>query len=76
MQTTATGFASIDFSGITNAITTQITPSDIVVLMGTVIAAGLLFSLAWWGGRVIVNSVMTAIKTGRLTISSGGYRRR
>lgn len=75
-QTTATGFSSLDFTGITTAITSVITPGDIVTLMATVIAAGLLFSLAWWGGRMIVNSVMISIKTGRLTIATGGYRRR
>ena len=65
-QTTATGFAGIDFTGVTNAITGVVTPSDIITLMGVVIGGGILFALSWWGGRLIINKLMTAIKTGRL----------
>ena len=67
-QTAATGFSSIDITPITTAITSQITPGDVVTVMAAVISAGILFALARWGARYVANGVMTAIKTGRLKI--------
>lgn len=66
MQEITTGFSSIDFAGITTAISSQVTPADVISLMAVVIGAGMVFTLTWFGGRLIVNKVMGAIKSGRL----------
>lgn len=59
---------SLDFSPIINGVTSVITPTDIIVVIGSVIAAGMGFILAWFGIRKVVNALRNAIMRGRLKV--------
>lgn len=66
---------AIDVSSIITAITSAVTPGDIVTLLATVIGACMTFYLVWMGARIVVNMFQSAISSGRLTLG-GGRRRR
>lgn len=66
---------TIDVSAIITALTTAVTPADIVTLIATAVTAGIGFVLVWFGARAVINAFQTALTTGRLSIG-GGRRRR
>lgn len=59
---------SLDFSPIVSAVTSVISPTDIIVVIAAVIAAGMGFVLAWFGIRKVINALRNAIMRGRLKI--------
>lgn len=60
--------SSLDFSPITEAVTSLITPTDIIIVIAGVIGAGMGFILAWFGIRKVVNALRNAILRGRLKV--------
>lgn len=59
---------AIDWSPLTNALTSSFSTGEILSLMGTVVAAGAGFVLVWFGGRKIVNDIIRAFKSGKLKV--------
>lgn len=57
---------SLDFTPIITAVTDKITPTDVILVIASVIAAGMGFVLAWFGIRKVVNALRNAIMRGRI----------
>lgn len=57
---------SLDFSPIISSITGAITPTDIIIVVGAVVAAGMGFVLAWFGIKKVLKVLRGAIKNGSI----------
>lgn len=57
---------SLDFTPIITAVTDKISPTDVILVIASVIAAGMGFVLAWFGIRKVVNALRNAIMRGRI----------
>lgn len=57
---------SLDFSNLTNALTSAITPAQVLTVMGIVVGATATLFLTVWGGRKIISGVQSVIKRGRI----------
>lgn len=60
------GTNSIDISAFTNALTSAIEVSDIVTLMGSIVAIGVGFVLAWFAMNKAKSYFVRAVTKGRL----------
>lgn len=58
--------APVDFSAITNALSGSVNVGTIGTVIGVVLGSGVGLAIFWWGGRKIINGVMSAFKTGKL----------
>lgn len=58
----------IDVSALASALSTAVTPSDIVTLIATVVGAGMSLVLVWFGSRKLLSGFMGALKKGKLRI--------
>lgn len=56
----------LSFTPIISAVTSQISPMDIVTLIGMTIAAGMAFVLAWFGIRKVIKALKGAIFGGKI----------
>lgn len=61
---------------VITGVTGYITPAQIVAVLASVVAAGIVFVFLWWGVRLAFRSIMGAVKNGTLSINSGRRRRR
>lgn len=68
--------APSDWKSIIDAVTAIFSTSNIVGVLASVVAAGIVFVFLWWGVRLAFRSVMGAVKNGTLSINSGRRRRR
>lgn len=59
---------SLDFSPIISAVTDVVSPTDVILVIAAVIAAGMGFVLAWFGIRKVINALRNAIMRGRLKV--------
>lgn len=64
------------WSDVIDAVTSYITPAQIVAVLASVVAAGIVFVFLWWGVRLAFRSIMGAVKNGTLSINSGRRRGR
>lgn len=64
------------WSDIITNVTSYFTPAQIVAVLASVVAAGIVFVFLWWGIRLAFRSIMGAVKNGTLSINSGRRRRR
>lgn len=68
METTATGMASLDFSPVITALTSAITPANIISLVGSIVAFGIPFVFMWFGMRKVIKIFRSAVMGGRITV--------
>lgn len=62
MTLEGTGTVSTDmFSSLITAITTQITPSELIAVIGAVIGATVVFRFMWWGVGYVQAKLWPAI---------------
>lgn len=60
--------ASIDFSSFLNALTSSITPAQVLTVLAAVIGVGMAFFLMWLGVRKATKAFTSAVSTGRIRI--------
>ena len=59
---------SLDFSSLTTALSSAITPEMILTIMGVVIGATASIFLVKWGGSKIVSGFQRVIKGGKISV--------
>lgn len=60
--------ASIDFSSFLSALTSSITPAQVLTVLAAVIGVGMAFFLMWLGVRKATKAFTSAVSTGRIRI--------
>ena len=60
--------AAVDLSGLVSALTSAITPAQILGVLASVVGIGMTFFLMWFGIRKAVKIFTTAVQTGRIRI--------
>lgn len=70
------GSTVISWGSVISAVTSQFSVANIMAVLASVVAAGIVFVFAWWGVRLAFRSIMGAVKNGSLSINSGRRRRR
>lgn len=62
----AIGFA--DFKSIVDTVTSQISVTTVVGVIGGIIAVCAGFAFFWWGIRKVIKMVMSALKKGKMAV--------
>lgn len=62
------GASTIDFSGFISALTSSITPAQVLAVLATVVGVGMSFFLMWLGVRKATRAFMSAVSSGRIHI--------
>lgn len=62
------GMASLDFSPIINALTSAVTPTNIISLVASIVAFGIPFVFMWFGMRKVIKIFRSAVMGGRITV--------
>lgn len=62
------GTNTVDFSGLLTALTSSITPAQILAVLASVIGVGMAFFLMWLGVRKAVTAFTSAVSRGKLRI--------
>lgn len=65
-----------DWATIITGVTSNFSTSNIVTVLASVVASGIVFVFLWWGIRLAFRSIMGAVKNGSLSINGGRRRRR
>lgn len=65
-----------DWSSIITNVVSVYSVANIVGVLASVVAAGIVFVFLWWGIRIAFRSIMGAVKNGTLSINSRRGRRR
>ena len=60
--------ADLDFSPVITALTTAVTPAQIISLITGVIAFGIPFVFMWFGVRKVIKIFRSAVMGGRITV--------
>lgn len=68
MDAGSTTAASIDFSSFLSALTSSITPAQVLTVLAAVIGVGMAFFLMWLGVRKATKAFTSAVSTGRIRI--------
>lgn len=63
-----TPVSTIDFSGFITALTSSITPAQVLAVLASIIGVGMAFFLMWLGVKKATRAFTTAVATGRLRI--------
>lgn len=58
--------SNLDFSVVTNALTSAVTPADILTIISKVIVIGIPFVLAWFGFRFLWSKFRGAVTRGKM----------
>lgn len=56
----------VDFSAVKSALTSGFNVAEIASIIALIIGSGVGFVVLWWGARKLVNSIITAFKTGKI----------
>lgn len=59
---------AIDFTSYITALTSTITPAQVLTVLGSVVGVGMVFFLMWLGVKKATRGFTTAIATGRIRI--------
>ena len=62
------GMASLDFSPIITALTSAVTPTNIISLVASIVAFGIPFVFMWFGMRKVIKIFRSAVMGGRITV--------
>lgn len=65
-----------DWATVISNVTSVFSTANIVGVIASVVAGGIVFVFLWWGVRLAFRSIMGAVKNGTLSINSGRRRRR
>lgn len=65
---TATGLAALDFSPTITALTSAVTPAQIITLVASIVAFGIPFVFMWFGMRKVIKIFRSAVMGGRITV--------
>lgn len=68
MEGAATTIANIDLSPVTTALTSSITPAQIIGLLASIVGFGLPFVLMWFGVRKVIKIFKSAVMKGKITV--------
>ena len=68
MEVAQEGASAIDFSGFITALTSSITVTQVLTVLGSVVGVGMTFFLMWLGVRKAVKSFTSAVSSGRIRI--------
>lgn len=68
MEGSATAIAGVDLSPVTTALTTAITPAQIIGLLASIVGFGLPFVLMWFGVRKVIKIFKSAVMKGKITV--------
>lgn len=68
MEGGATGMSSLDFSPIITALTSAVTPANIISLVASIVAFGIPFVFMWFGMRKVIKIFRSAVMGGRITV--------
>lgn len=60
--------ATIDFSSFITALTSSITPAEVLGILAQVIGVGMLFFLLWLGVRKATKAFTAAVANGKIRI--------
>ena len=66
--TASSAVTSADWKPIMDAVTAQISVSNVATVLGTIAGAGVGFAFFWWGGRKALRALMAAFKKGKISI--------
>lgn len=59
---------AIDFTAYIEALTSTITPAQVLTVLAAVVGVGMIFFLMWLGVRKATRGFTTAVATGRIRI--------
>lgn len=65
---TVTGVGSLDFKPIISALTSAVTPTQIITLVANIVAFGIPFVFMWFGMRKVIKIFRSAVMGGRITV--------
>lgn len=68
MYLTDTAVTSADWKPILDAVTSQISVSNVATVLGIIAGAGVGFAFFWWGCRKALRALMAAFKKGKISI--------
>lgn len=68
MESATTTIANIDLSPVTTALTSAITPAQIIGLLASIVGFGLPFVLMWFGVRKVIKIFKSAVMKGKITV--------
>ena len=60
--------ANLDFDPVVTALTTAVTPTQIITLVASIIAFGIPFVFMWFGLRKVIKIFRSAVMGGRITV--------
>lgn len=60
--------ADLDFDPVINALTSAVTPTQIITLLAGLIAFGIVYVFMWFGVRKVVKIFRSAVMGGRITV--------
>ena len=63
-----TGLGTLDFSPIITALTSAVTPAQIITLVASIVAFGIPFVFMWFGMRKVIKIFRSAVMGGRITV--------
>ena len=63
-----TGLAGLDFEPIITALTSAVTPAQIITLLASVIAFGIPFVFMWFGIRKVIKIFRSAVMGGSIVV--------
>ena len=67
METTS-AVAGLDFSPIITALTSAVTPADIITLVAAIVAFGIPFVFMWFGMRKVIKIFKSAVMGGHIVV--------
>ena len=59
---------ALDFSAISSALTTAVTPAQIITIIASIIGVGMTFVLMWFGVRKLVSIFRKAVTKGKISV--------
>lgn len=59
---------TLDFSPVITALTSAVTPAQIISLVASIVAFGIPFVFMWFGMRKVIKIFRSAVMGGRITV--------
>lgn len=63
-----TSQAVFNVASLLSTLQSSVSASDVLTLIGSCVGAGMVFVLAWFGGRKVVRSFSSALKKGKISV--------
>ena len=62
------GVTTPDYSGLTTALQSAITPAQLIAVLASVVGVGITFVLMWFGVRKLIKGFTSALERGKLRV--------